>query len=408
MKTNLITEFRIKALLQEVDWENQYSDVSKIELETKELINDLNDELTRQAHNRVVYDPSTDLKYPKDHIKRKLNKPLFGTGEEDKETGIRSGNFYDNNNKIDVDKFLKLITKRPDKIFKQNEKAKKTTGDGFQMTINTGIPALWGIIYDEQAERFVYVNTCPGAGTCIITCYALKSGYLRDNSVLLTTRTLNFLVNDPNGYKMTAIAELEGIMNDLGSESISLEVRWNDSGDFFSKTYYRIAKEVTKTLIEKGYDIKSYAYTKMGDLVTMYGDDGDFKLVFSTNANKQQLHQIDLTKERTSTMVPRPIFRQKIFEKSLNKKTGKKTAHFKKDEHEKYVWYDDNSKEELRKRIFEEYGERYALEYDKLIYQDELPLKIGEKNEYVVIMLPNESDTAPQRHDVRGIFILQH
>lgn len=397
MRKDIQIEFKIQELLREVDWEGKYPDVKKTDLDIKTIIADLNAELKRQEHNRnVPY---------KDNQKRSLKKPLYGTGAKDKDKDTRSGIFYSEGGEVDVEKLKKNITKRPSKIFKQNEKAKRTTDGGLVMTVNTGIPAIWGTIYDEDANRFVYVNTCPGAGACQINCYALKSGYMYDHAVLKATRTLNFMMNDPEGYEKQAESELEKIASNLGDD-VSLEVRWNDSGDFFSKTYFQIAKNVTKNLIEKGYNIKSYAYTKMGDLMSMENDE-DFKMVFSTNANPKNRTQIDFKKSRFSHMVPYEVFRAGIFSR-WNKNLGRNTAHIEMDENGKPVWLNPDSREELRQRIFDKYNEEFDLDISKLVYQDELPTQRGEKNEYVAIMIPRDPDIAPQRSDVRGVFILEH
>jgi hypothetical protein len=397
MKTEIKIEFRIKSLLQEVDWNDKYSDVRKVVLDTKSLVDDLNAEIERKYHNQQIGISGSGLK-EKDRIKRPIDKPMWGTGLKN----------FTTNNEIDLEKFMRVITKRPNEIFNTNDKTERTTANGTEVTLKTGIPPLWGIVYDEDEGKFTYINTCPGAGSCMATCYAMKGNYMYDHSVAFATQKLNFLINDPQGYEDAIFAQLKEIVSELKMSGTKLVLRWNDSGDFFSKTYFEIARNVTKKLIKMGYDVKGYAYTKMGELIKMYGEDGDMKLTFSTNAEKSQLVHIDLSKVNFSQMVPRRVSLRDIFDRtSLD--TGKKTAHIQIDPKSgKVIWENEQSKDELRKRIYELYKDELGIKQGKLIFEDELPEEYGKDREYYVIMVKNDSDIAAQRPDVRGVFILEH
>ena len=67
--------------------------------------------------------------------------------------------------RFDLDKLKTHITTRPDKILKQNEKISHSGGESTQF-YNIGLPALQGLGYDEKNQKFVIINTCPGAGAC--------------------------------------------------------------------------------------------------------------------------------------------------------------------------------------------------------------------------------------------------
>ena len=103
--------------------------------------------------------------------------------------------------RYDLNKLKTYIATRPDKILKQNEKISHSGGESTQF-YNIGLPALQGLGYDEKNQKFVIINTCPGAGACKVYCYAKKGGYVQYMPVNISqTRQLNFLLNDPDGYK---------------------------------------------------------------------------------------------------------------------------------------------------------------------------------------------------------------
>ena len=73
---------------------------------------------------------------------------------------------------LDVEKFKKLITAPPAVIFDKNPKMEKSDKGKSQYTVNTGLPAINGIVYDKSDNEFKHINTCPGAGACHLVCYA--------------------------------------------------------------------------------------------------------------------------------------------------------------------------------------------------------------------------------------------
>ena len=140
----------------------------------------------------------------------------------------------ENDRKFDLDKLKAAIITRPVKLLKQNEKITHSGGETAQY-YNIGLPALKGLAVNEKTGDFVVVDTCPGAGACKVYCYAKKGGYVQwKASSLSQTRQLNFLLDDPDGYKAKLKAELASAEKKYGKKDTKVVVRWHDAGDFFS------------------------------------------------------------------------------------------------------------------------------------------------------------------------------
>jgi|TARA_R110001592_G_scaffold77586_1_gene233428 hypothetical protein len=301
---------------------------------------------------------------------------------------------------LDVDKFKTLITTPPKLIFDKNPKMEKSDKGKSQFTVNTGLPAISGIVYDESDGQFKHINTCPGAGSCQLVCYARKGFYgMNDGKILKLIRRLNLLWNNPEEYYHMIMDELEPIAVKLkrqgrrSGEVEQLVIRWNDAGDFFSETYFNIAKKVTEDLLSEGYDVKSYAYTKQAKFVNLASD--DFIMNFSKGSAPKELKQVDLEKVKYSDIVPKELFKQ-IFKW--------KGPHAVKDENG-LPTFEDGGKEKLKQIISKEYG----VTLNRLKYQFELPNEEGEKFKYDVIVLPTgDSDIGAQRNDVQKTFLLVH
>jgi hypothetical protein len=152
----------------------------------------------------------------------------------------------ENDRTFDLDKLKAAITARPEKILKQNEKISHS-GGGSTVYFNIGLPALKGLAVNESTGDFVVVDTCPGAGACKVYCYAKKGGYVQwKASSLSQTRQLNFLLNDPEGYKAKLKAELSAAERKFGKKGTKVVVRWHDAGDFFSPDYLNLAYSIAK------------------------------------------------------------------------------------------------------------------------------------------------------------------
>lgn len=379
LKESLISVY-VNEQLNEVDWEDKFSDVAKKCVTPDSLVADMNAELER------LDTPS------KDREKRRLDKPIYTRGNIEK---IRAAN-----GELDVERFKALITAPPPNIFDQNPKMEKTDKGKAQLTVNTGIPAITGIIWDEAGQEFYKINTCPGAGECKLVCYARKGFYgMNDGKSLKLIRRLNLLMNNPDEYYNMVMDELEPLAMKLkrqgrrSGEDIQLVIRWNDAGDFFTDSYYKIAVEATKELLDSGYNVKSYAYTKQGKYMDL--STSDFIMNFSRGANKREMSKVDINKVKQSVIVPKDLFKN-IFQT--------KGAHYIKDE-KGMPQFVDGGEEELKKRI----SMNYNVPTNNLLLLDELPNTEGEQLQYNAIVLPTgDGDIAAQREDVKITFLLFH
>jgi hypothetical protein len=315
---------------------------------------------------------------------------------------------------LDVDKFKKLITELPKTIFDKNPKMEKTDKGKNQFTVNTGLPAINGIVYDKKDGQFKHINTCPGAGVCQLVCYARKGFYgMNDGKILKLMRRLNLLWNDPEEYYNMIMDELEPIAVKLKRQGRregqvdQLVIRWNDAGDFFSDAYYNIAKRVTADLLDSGFDVKSYAYTKQAKYVNLADD--KFVMNFSKGSAPKELRQVDLEKVKFSDIVPRRDEKGKqifadLFPGGIDPETGKKTKYII-DPKTGLPQFAPGGDVELKKRI----SDLYNVPFDRLRYQWELPSEESDKFSFDVIVLPTgDTDIGAQRNDVHKTFLLVH
>lgn len=361
--------------LNEIDWDNEFSDVYKKCINTAELKNHLNH----------VIDNSE--KKPTDRESLGLNKPYIHAKSIP----------FDEEGEIDVNAFIKKITTMPNGILSINSKMEKSKTDN-TLSVNIGIPALRGLVYDIDNKEFYFVNTCPGAGECALICYARKGSYVMFPDVFVKqTRILNLLLNFPERFEKLLKHELEIIA--LKNPDKEIQFRWNDAGDFFTKKYYQIAKKLTKELKSDGYNIKSYAYTKMGDIVNM-GDD-DIMINFSTDANRKETSKVkDIENKKKEITIPKELF------SDLFLKTSDKNPKFSVGGDGKMIYKDKNSVNILKKRI----ADKYNVNMDTILTYDELLAKpIGMPLQYNVMVAPKgEGDIGAQRRDVKYSFLMFH
>lgn len=397
---NNVSSLGKREFLSEIDWEGDFSDANATCLRPEAVVKWLNDELNRLKTNKN--------KKEKDRVKRGTNDIIVTQGNIEAT--------HDESGDVNIDTFISNITKEPATIFDSNPKAEKSDVGRPQLTVNTGLPAIVGIVYDKQNKQFYSVTTCPGAGSCAIGCYARKAFYgMDDSKTMKLTRRLNLLLNDPERYEKRTYTELVGKISTI-PDWTQLVIRWNDAGDFFAEKYFTIAKNVTKKLLSDGFNVKSYAYTKRGDYVMELDQDKNFVVNFSTDASKaerdkvsgdiKQSHKVPRydnvkkeTKRGTKT-VKIPTF------KHFFKTNG---PHYAKDENEKLIFADENAKEGLKDYVFDKFGQQFNVSRDSLKYTWELPLKDEGGRKYNVIVLPSgDSDIAAQREDVRMSFLLEH
>jgi hypothetical protein len=374
-------------LVMEVDW-SKFKDVDKVCYTPESVADALNAEIER-------------LKIPtKDRPKASLKFPR-----------ISKGNIpLDEQGKANVENFKKQLMQRPKTIFDKGEKSLHTT-DQDKMTINTGIPALRAVIYDEKNDEFFVINTCPGAADCIKNCYAMQGFYImNDGKNLKLLNRLQLMMNDPEMYEKLAFMEAERYAFEAQQEEKELKIRWNDAGDFFSDVYFEIAKNVDKALKKKGYNSSSYLYTKVGKYIKL-GEEEGMKTVFSSGATQKEKNVVgDLSKTHTQITVPVGVTQEFFVSKG-----GKRFA---KDESGKTKFANDQAKEGLRKKIVDYYNTttdpkftflNNKLDIKIMKFTDELPAKEGSELEFDTITLPGgDSDVPAQRKDVRFTFLTEH
>jgi len=362
-------------VVNEVDWEDTFSDVKKTCIPQDVLLQDLNTALVRA------------LKPSPKRGKMSMDKPVVHRLDIQKA--------QDEDGEINIQSFIDNITDFPTKLITQNGKM-ETTSKGEMWVVNTGIPALKGIVYDEKGKEFYSINTCPGAGACALVCYARKGRYIMfDHTSMGLTRRLNLMLNHPETFEQIIYLELKRICVQKNRKGVKVMMRWNDAGDFFSKGYWNIAERVTARLLREKHDFLSYAYTKMGDYI---GDISSNILTnFSREANKREMGKVDMDKTKASTIVGKDLFRD-LFVLTNRGKIDK-------GDDGKPMFKDESGRDELKKRL----ADKYNVSLSSVVYQEELPDEEQEKNSFNAIVLPSgDSDESAQRLDVMLIFLLIH
>jgi len=291
----------------------------------------------------------------------------------------------------DLDKLRASITQRPTHILKQNEKMVHSDGTS-SVFFNVGLPALKGLAVNEKTGEFVIVDTCPGAGACKVYCYAMKGGYIQwAASSLAQTRVLNFLLNDPDGFKHLISQELISAEKKFTKKGTKVVVRWHDAGDFFSPEYLEVAYSIARAFP----NIDFYAYTKIASVAQSHKPE-NFKMNFSQGAQPSQERQIDFARTKHSKVVPKELFFDLIARKGTSLiKDAKGRMQFK----------TPHDLEEFKRRL----AHKYALNIQTIITYDEM-MKIhhGATPHWNVIVMPGDGDDSANRHDVIGTYLLFH
>ena len=344
--------------LNEIDWEKDFSDVQKECISPEDL---------------------------KDYLNRVIANATKGYGEREKFSPkmpfIHSKSKLFKGSKVDIEDFSKRITQKPNTLIGTNEKMLKS-GMPNEFFYKTGVPAFRGIAYDIQKNKFYVINTCPGAGECRVICYALKGRYIQySNSYDLMTRRLNYLLNFPEKYEEQLYDEIKKTcikhkaLKDYESKVI---LRWNDSGDFFTKKYVSIAEKVIKRLQAEGFNIFDDAYTKMAD-VAKSSKIGS--VAFSLGGSKKERSKIDPEKQKISAWVPTELFKGLDLDKVSDKAILK----------QKVADYFNLPLKDI-------------ITYAELLRTPENPKKM----KWHVLVTPDDGDDAAARKDVKTILLTQH
>ena len=297
----------------------------------------------------------------------------------------------ENDRTFDLDKLRTAIKTRPVKLLKQNEKITHSGGDS-TIYFNIGLPALKGLAVDEKTNDFVVVDTCPGAGACKIYCYARKGGYVQWKATSMSqTRVLNYLLNDPQGFKTQLSSEIKKEYNKYNPKNTKVVIRWHDAGDFFSPDYLSLAYSVAK----ENPNVDFYAYTKMASVATGNKPD-NFKINFSGGATPEQEKKVDFTKTKHSTVVPKDLFSDLIT----------------KDENDKVI-RDEKGRIQFSPENLKKLKERLSVKYNVsdssiLTYDEMMGISIGKEMKYNVIVRPGDGDDSANRSDVLGTYLLIH
>jgi len=218
------------------------------------------------------------------------------------------GYYNEEGKKYDTDAIKDALRQRPKKLLKQNEKMKHSNGE-LEQFFNIGFAALTGVALDEQTNEIIIVNTCPGAGSCKIDCFAMKGGKIQFAGPWLSDgRILSFLLNDPDGFfsKLDAEIKKEEKLGDKGGYTVT--IRWHDAGDFFSPEYTDLAFKLAKA----NPHVLFYAYTKIANVV-LADKPANFIINWSEGAHPSQEKQIkagdpSLDQTKNSRIIPSSMF----------------------------------------------------------------------------------------------------
>jgi len=296
----------------------------------------------------------------------------------------------------DLDDLAQQITTRPRALLGSNAKMSKSATEG-EIVYDLTLPALSGIVVDEETGEFVEITTCPGAGECQTFCYARKGGYVMfPASSMSAAQALNFLVNDPNGYFSMVDGEIQKLKQRTAKHGIKLVVRWHDAGDFFSKEYLDLAFAVARANPEVDF----YAYTKMADVATADKPD-NFIINFSSGSKRREEKKIEFHKSQGHVVkqgltVPKNLFFDLIAREG-NKliKDAKGRTQFK----------DQASLEEFKRRL----AQQYKVPVDSIITYDQmLDMPVGNEPKWNVIVQPGAGDRAANRRDVIDSYLMFH
>ncbi len=363
---------------------------------------EMQDYLTRVRGEPAFYKktglPKLDRKGKQKYVSTKL------PGDKYKMPYVHKDNIEikdENDRTYDLEKLKLSIKVRPATLLKQNAKMIHSGGDA-TVYFNLGLPALKGLAVNEKNNEFVIVDTCPGAGKCQLFCYAKKGGYIQwKNSSMSQTRVLNFLLNDPEGFKSKLSSEIKSAQMKFDKKQTKLisnknktklVVRWHDSGDFFSPEYF----DVANSLATNFPDVEFEAYTAMAR-VMLGTKPENFTTNFSTGANPDQTGKVDLTKVKHSRVVPEELFEDLI----LRGDDGKVIRDAK-----NRIQFSPENLITFKKRLASE----YRISADSVITYDEMmAIPVGKELNWNVIVKPaGDGDDSANRKDVLGTYLLKH
>jgi len=298
----------------------------------------------------------------------------------------------------DEDKVKQTLAQRPKALLKQNEKMKHSNGE-LEQFFNVGFAALTGIALDEETNNLIIVNTCPGAGSCKVDCFAMKGGKVQFKAAWQSDgRILTYLLNDPDGFFNQLSNEIskEEALGKKGGYTVT--IRWHDAGDFFSPEYLDLALKMAA----KHPDTKFYAYTKMAGAALAKKPD-NFIINWSEGAHTSQEKQVkaqdpSLDTTKNSRIVPDELF-QDLLVKDEKKNLVKGPEG---------QWQVQPDKlPELKQRLAKQYGlsANSILSYAEYMAKRN---KIPAGMKYNVIVAPGEGDISANDPNIISTLLLKH
>lgn len=284
---------------------------------------------------------------------------------------------------FDLDALRKDITARPSKLLKQNEKMVHS-GKTYAY-YNIGLPALKGLAVNEKTGQFVIVDTCPSAGACKLYCYAMKGSYVQFKAVSMgATRTLNYLMNDPNGFANQLDAEIKKV----SKKDVQTVIRWHDAGDFFSPQYLELAFDIAR----RHPNVMFYAYTKSAAAAQADRPE-NFLINFSMGALPKDEKQIDYQETKHSRVVGKDLFSDLLVQDGRT---------YVRDEKGRMIFSDMDA---VKQRI----ADKYNLDVNTVLWYDEFEnVKREGPARWNVIVRPGDGDEPANTPSVLGTYLIIH
>ena len=298
----------------------------------------------------------------------------------------------------DEDAVKQTLAQRPKALLKQNEKMKHSNGE-LEQFFNVGFAALTGIALDQETNKLIIVNTCPGAGSCKVDCFAMKGGKIQFKAAWQSDgRILTYLLNDPDGFFNQLSGEItkEAALGKKGGYTVT--IRWHDAGDFFSPEYLDMALKMAA----QHPDVKFYAYTKMAGAALAKKPD-NFIINWSEGAHTSQEKQVKASDANLDTTKNSRIVPDELFQDLLIK--DEKGNLVKGDAGQWQV--QPNKLPDLKQRLAKEYG----LSANSILNYDEYMAKrksIPAGMKYNVIVAPGEGDISANDPNIISTLLLKH
>jgi hypothetical protein len=378
--------------------EEEIDEATKLAAPSKEF----SDQEFQDYMKRIVGTPDLDKEGKPKVDKKGIEKYISGKDKLDRYKMPymhRSSviEYYDaSGNRYDEKQVINALSQRPKSLLKENEKMKHSSGE-LEQFFNIGFAALTGIAVDESENKLIIVNTCPGAGSCKVDCFAMKGGKIQfKNAWISDGRILTYLLNDPDGFFNQLKAEIEKEQRLGKKNGYRVTIRWHDAGDFFSPQYMNLAFKMAQSIP----DVNFYAYTKIAGAALGKKPD-NFMINWSEGANKQQERQVkatdpNLEKTKNSRIVPDELFKDLLLKKDGKLEKGPSGQ-----------WQlQSGTLDTLKDRLAIKYGlnKNTILSYDEW----EKKGKDSINNIWNVIIAPGEPDLTANSQGVLSTLLLKH